>query len=131
MMADFAIMLPDRPGELAKMSASLKDAGIGLVGLWGYGGVNGKARFYCVPENAERFRDFVMKEGLEFAEGLTIYLSGPDRGGALVETLDRIASAGVNLHAIQAVAVQGDYGCFIWAEPKDWDIIARVLEKQS
>lgn len=130
MMADFSILLPDRPGELMRLSSKLQEDGINLIGLWGYGGVdnvNGQAKFYCVPENADTFREFIKAEKLEFTEGLTIYLSGTDQGGALVETLDLIASAGVNLHAIQAVAVHGEYGCFVWADPKDWDTIAKTL----
>ncbi len=130
MMADFSITMPDRPGELMTLSTKLRDSEINLYGLWGYGGVdsiNGNSRFYCVPENAAAFREFIKRENIKFEEGLTIYLTGPDSGGALVETLELIASEGINLHAIQAVAIRGEYGCFIWADPQHWDKLSQIL----
>ena len=58
---------------------------------------------------------------------MTIYISGADEGGALVESLELIAQAGVNVHAIQAVTVKGEFGCFIWADAEDWDTISQML----
>ncbi len=131
MMCDFSVSLPDRPGELARLASLLSGAGVNLVGLWGYGPSQskgqGKARFYCVPERAEQFRDFAQSEGLDFDEGKTFYLTGADHPGALTECLDKIASAGINLHAIDAVRAHGEFSCFVWADAKDWDTLAKVL----
>lgn len=127
MMSDFSITVPDRPGELARLAASMRRADLNLVGLWGYGEGRGQARFYCVPERADRFRDFVRSQGMEYQEGNTFYLTGADHPGALVEWLDRIASAGINLHAIEAVRIEGEFGGFIWADPGDWDALAELL----
>lgn len=127
MMADLAVNLPDEPGELSRLTAMLQEAGINLVALWGYGPGKGDARFYCVPEQAEQFRSFANTAGFQVQEGKTLYLSGTDEGGALVETLQKIADAGINLQAIEAVAIRGEFGCFLWADEQNWDALANLL----
>lgn len=126
-MADFWIDLPDRPGELARLAARLREADVNLLGLWGYGAENGTARFYCVPESAEQFRNFARSAELTIREGMTFYLNAADHGGMLVQTLERIAAANINLLAIQAVAIQGEFGCFLWAKPEDSEALMHLL----
>ena len=126
-LADFWINLPDQPGELARLSARLREADVNLLGLWGYGAENGRARFYCVPESPEQFRNFARSAELSTREGVTFYLTAPDHGGMLVQTLEKIAKANINLLAIQAVAIHGEFGCFIWAEERDWSTLETVL----
>jgi hypothetical protein len=127
-LADFWINLPDRPGELARLAARLREADVNLLGLWGYGAENGRARFYCVPESAEQFRNFARSAELPIREGVTFYLTAADRGGMLVQTLENIARANVNLLAIQAVAIQGEFGCFLWADERDWPTLESILD---
>lgn len=103
------------------------EAGINLVALWGHVSGTGEARFYCVPEQAEQFRTFADTAGLQMQEGKTLYLSGTDEGGALVQTLDRIAAAGINLQAIEAVAIRGEFGCFLWADEQNWEALSSLL----
>jgi hypothetical protein len=126
-LSDFWIDLPDRPGELARLTAQLREADVNLLGMWGYGAENGIARFYCVPESPEQFRNFARSAELQVREGATFYLSGSDRGGTLLQTLEQIAAAKINLLAIQAVAIDGRFGCFLWANPEDWPELERLL----
>lgn len=129
MLPDFSIDLPDRPGELARLAARFREADVNLIGLWGYGGADGHARFFCVPERADQFRNFVESAELSAVEGTTFFLEGGDSGGALVERLDQIAAAGINLQAIEAVRAGGHFGCFIWAAANDWGKLAEVLNR--
>ena len=46
LMADFSVNLPDEPGELSRLAAMLRESGVNLVALWGYGPGTGDARFY-------------------------------------------------------------------------------------
>lgn len=136
MLPDFSIDLPDRPGELARLASRFREADVNLIGLWGYssgqagakGGAEGHARFYCVPESAEQFRSFIESTELVVTEGTTFFLEGEDHGGALVERLDRIAAAGINLRAIEAMRAGDRFGCFIWVAPGDWGTLADVLD---
>lgn len=126
-LADFWIDLPDQPGELARLASRLREADVNLLGLWGYGAEGGKARFYCVPESAEQFRNFARSAELQAREGITFYLKAIDRGGKLIQTLEKVAAAQINLLAIQAVAINGEFGCFLWADQQDWDALEHVL----
>jgi len=124
---DFSIHLAEKPGELASLSSKFQDNGISLIGFWGDHSVTGKANFHCVPEDPKKFRAFAEREGLNIDEDLAIYINGPDTAGALGEILEELATAGVNIHAIQAVVVHGQFGCFIWVDQKDFDLIAKAL----
>ncbi len=126
-MADFSIRLPDRPGALARLAAMMREAGVDLVGVWGYGESRERARFYCVPERPGHFRDFARTTNLEVEEGKTFYLTGADEPGALVEWLEKIGSAGINLQAIEAIRIHGVFGVFIWADAKDWYALTQLL----
>jgi hypothetical protein len=124
---DFSIELEDKPGQLAELSAKLQDAGISLLGIWGDHGVDGRENFRCVPQSAKKFRAFAQEHGLTYSEGMTIYLHGDDSAGALTETLEEIATAGVSIRSIHAVTVSNEFGAFIWVDQKDFDVLARTL----
>ncbi|MEE4301102.1 MAG: hypothetical protein V2J24_16795 [Pseudomonadales bacterium] len=128
-MTDFAIDLPNRPGELARLAARLRAADVNLLGLWGAETDDGQGTFYCVPESSDQFREFARSAELDVREGLTFYLRGEDYVGALVRTLEQIAGANVNLLGIQTIAAEGSYGCFVWADENDWDRLVRILDE--
>ncbi len=127
MMSDFSIDLPDRPGELARLASMMREADVNLVWLWGYGAGKDNARFYCVPERAEQFRNFARSAGLAVKEGKTFYFTGADRPGALVDWLEKIAASGVSLLAIEAIGIHSEVGCFIWANPDDHERLKKML----
>ena len=98
-----------------------------MLGLWGYGEDRDQHRISCVPVEPESFREFMNAGGVEMEEGTTFYLVGDNRPGALVETLDLIASKGINIDTIECIAAAGRYGCFIWTSEKDWDALGSLL----
>jgi ACT domain-containing protein len=61
-------------------------------------------------------------------EGSCFHLAGEDRVGALSDTLDRVAQEGINLQAVDAIALKGQYAAYVWAEEKDIERLARVLK---
>jgi len=124
---EFAISLANRPGELASISIKLQEAGVSLLGMWGDSRPDGTSTLRCVPESPKQFRKFADQAGLTVKDGMTVFLHGDDSEGALVETLELISTAGVNVHAIQAVVLHNEFGCFIRVDEKDWDVIARTL----
>lgn len=128
MMSDFSIDIPDAPGILATMSTELREAGIGLVGLWGYGPAQGLARIYCVPDDPDRFRAYAEDRAIPVTEGTTFYISGADADGVLADRLNRLAAVGVSVRAIEAIRVDGRFGAFIWADAADWPRLANALD---
>jgi len=118
----FLVDLPDRPGELARFSARLRAADVALTALWvrpAAGGA-GKSVLVCIPESPEQFREFSLSAELAPAEEPVLHLEDRDSVGALVRTLEQVADAGVNLREVQAIVVDGRFGCFVGAAPADW-----------
>lgn len=128
-LTDFTIRLPDRPGALAGLAARLRQADVGLLGLWGASEPDGSARFHCVPENEDQFRNFAASADLPLEEGLAFFLQAA-HSSAIVEVLDAIGRSGINLRAIEGVAQGEAFGCFLWADRADWPALERLLAGQ-
>ncbi len=123
----FAFSLPNKPGEVARFAAQLLQANLDMLGLWGYAEDQDQHRISCVPVDPDSFREFMNAGGVKMEEGTTFYLIGDNRPGSLVETLDLIASKGINIDTIECIATAGQFGCFIWTEEKDWDALGSLL----
>ena len=54
-------------------------------------------------------------------------MKGADKTGALVKSLEAIAQASINIMAIDAIAVSGNYGSIIRVAPPDVDKTATAL----
>jgi hypothetical protein len=126
-LIDFDLSVPDRPGELAKLAADLKKAQVGLRALWGFGIGGGQAEIICVPEDAGKFRAFADAAGLHYRERSVVCLTGEDRLGELVDTLEKIAGARLNVHALDAIAVDGRVVSYLWVDDADRDSLAKLL----
>lgn len=123
----FAVDTEDKPGVLAKLAKQLRDAQVNLQGLWGFGVGPGKAQIFLVPENATKTKEGLQKLGFQVKEGTCFHLQGEDRAGALCETLEKIAAAGLNVHAIDAIAVKGHMGGYLWVKPEEVEQIGKIL----
>jgi hypothetical protein len=126
-LTDFAITLPDRPGELGRFGARLRAADINIIGLWGIGHGQDGALFHLVPENADQFRNFAQSIDMVVREGTTFLLSGADHPGVLVELLEHVADRGINLRRMHSVSLDGTFGCFLWTEAADWKALTDLL----
>jgi prephenate dehydratase len=126
-VTNFAFNLPNKPGELARLTADLRAAGINLLGLWGYAEGEDEPRVSCVPESPDQFRRYCSPRRLRCDEGKALYMIGEDRPGALHDALRRIADARINLEAIECVSAGNRFGCFLWVADEDWDVLERML----
>ncbi|HEY2933522.1 MAG TPA: hypothetical protein VGK99_17415 [Acidobacteriota bacterium] len=112
----FMANLQDKPGALLKVLQDLNTKKISLDGLWGFGTHGGQAQLFVVAKNPEKLRSVWKTSGLLAEEGTGFFVEGTDRAGALIKTLEKIAAAGINIHALDAVAVKGRFGSFVWVE---------------
>ncbi len=126
-VAYFMANLEDKPGALLAVMKALKSKNINLGGLWGFGTHEGKATLFVVPKNPDKLRKAWKASGSLAEEGMGFFIKGADRAGALNKSLESLAQAGVNIHAIDAISVGGRFGSFIWVAPGDIDRAARVL----
>ncbi len=123
----FSIDIADRPGALADVCSALRDNKVNLKGLWGFGMGPGKAQVILVPQNSKQFQKASRAAGYSAREGTAFYLTGTDRVGALCKTLDQVKSAGINIHAMDAVAFGGKFGAYIWCEENNTEKLAKAI----
>lgn len=123
----FSVEVEDRPGVLADFCAALKAHNVNLKGIWGFGTGTGKAQILSVPRNPNRFQKAAKAAGYEVKEGTAFYLTRTDRVGALCKTLDMAKSAGVNIHALDAIGVGGKFGAYIWGDETHTEDLAKAL----
>lgn len=126
-VTNFAFELPNRAGELARLTSDLQAAGVNLLGMWGYTEGEAEPHVSCVPQSAEEFRRYCAPRKIRCDEGRALYMIGEDRPGALHDALRKIADARINLEAIECVSAGNRFGCFLWVAEEDWDVLERML----
>lgn len=124
----FKISLEDRAGSLLGIAQDLKSKKIGLIGLGGLGMQGGQAEVCLIARNPDKLRDAWKSSGMNFEEGTGFFVRGSDRTGVLVETLDALAKAGVNIVMSEAMGVGGNYGFFVRVAPADVERTAEALK---
>lgn len=123
----FVLSVAHKPGVMAEIARVLKKHDVDLTAVWGFGMGPGNAQVICQPTDPALFRKVAQAEGWKLKAGTAFEITGEDQVGALVELLDRVASKGVNLEAINAVAVSGQYGGCLWAPEGQEDALGKLL----
>ena len=116
----FYVEAPNKPGEAAKVLAALRDAGVNLLAFSGFP-QGRKAQMDFIPEDSAAFRVAAKKAGLKLSPRKTGFLvQGKDQPGAVAEIMGKLAEAGVNVTAMDAIAAgEGRYGAIFWVKSPD------------
>ncbi|MGE5246957.1 MAG: hypothetical protein ACM3L8_01315 [Verrucomicrobiota bacterium] len=124
----FKVMVPNSAGTAAKYLAVLKEYRVNLLAFTGFPRA-GRAQLDFVPQDAAAFRKALRKAGLSAGKGRTAFLiQGSDRPGVLEAIAAKVAAAGVNMTALDAVAAAGRrYGALLWVKPRDVAKTAKAL----
>jgi hypothetical protein len=124
----FYTTVPDQPGEGARVLKALKNAGVNLLAYHAFPS-GGKAQLDFFPEQPDKFTAAAKAAGITLSAQKTAFLSeGEDRVGAIHETLETLAKAGINVIAGDAVAAgKGRYGQIFWVAPADVERAAKAL----
>ena len=117
----------DRPGALAELAKGLADANVNLVGMWGYPISGGRAVVMCIPDEPGKVKSLAASAGMEIEESTVFVIEGDDRVGALVDPVQKIAGAGINLYAASALATGSQFAAAIWVNSEDVDKVAGLL----
>ncbi len=125
-IAYFKAKIEDKPGALLALVKDLKSKNLGLIALKGVGQA-GQGEILVVAKSPDKLRDAWKASGTLAEEGTAFFVSGADKTGALVASLDAIAKAGVNIAATEAIAVGGKFGVILWVAPGDLDKTAHAL----
>jgi len=124
----FALQVPDKPGEGARLLQGLREESVNLLAITGFP-TGKKAQVDLVPEDAMALKAAAKKLKLKLGPAKTCFvIQGDDRVGALTDTFTRLAEAKINLVASQAVtAGMGRYGAIFWVKPRDVNKTAKLL----
>ncbi|HKA91849.1 MAG TPA: hypothetical protein VKE22_29505 [Haliangiales bacterium] len=115
----FQMAIADKPGEMGRVLASLRAAGVSLVGTWGFSTWGGQGEVFIVPEDAAAFLAAAAKAGLSAKETVCFHVVGENRMGVVAELLEKIGASGINLAGADAVAVGDRFGMVLWSHEPD------------
>jgi len=123
----FKTQVPNKAGEGARILSALRGEGVNLLFFTGF--PKGRtAQIDFVPKNGPAFRKAARKIGLAVTKKTAFLLQGKDRPGAIAEVVSKLADAGVNITALDAVAAGGArYGAILWVKPADVRKAAKAL----
>jgi hypothetical protein len=123
----FKAQVPNKTGEGARILTALRGEGIDLLFFTGFPRGRG-AQVDFVPKNGPAFRKAARKIGLAVTKNTAFLAQGRDRKGAIAGIVSKLADAGVNITALDAVAGGGSrYGAILWVKPKDVGKAAKAL----
>lgn len=124
----YYVVVPDKPGEGARILSALANAGVNLLAFCGFPEAR-KAQLDFVPEDGAAFVKAAKAAGLKLSKKKTAFLiQEGDRPGAVADLMGKLAGAKVNVTAIQAAcAGAGRYGALLWVKPADLRKAAKAL----
>lgn len=123
----FKALVQDKAGEGARILSALLGEGINLLAFTGFPRGR-KTQLDFVPEDGPAFRKAARKAGLEVTKNTAFLVQGDDRPGVIAEIVSKLADAGVNITALNAVAAGEDrYGAILWVKPAEVRKAAKAL----
>ena len=124
----FAMNIPNRRGEAARILDSLREEGVNLLAFTGFPDKHG-SQIDFVPENTAAFKAAARRAKLTVrAKKSGFLVQGDDRPGAVSRVLDKLAEARINVTAVEAVcAGKNRFGALLWVKQKDVTKAKRAL----
>lgn len=122
-------IVPDKPGEGARILSALHQAGINLIGFSGFPAGARKAQLDFLPEDSAAFAKAARKAGLKLSKKKAgLLIQGVDQPGAGAEIFGKLAAAGVNVTSLQAVSAgAGRFGGMLWVKAADMRKAVKAL----
>jgi hypothetical protein len=122
-------IVPNRAGQGARILGEITRAGINLLAYSGFPAGGGRSQLDLVVEDVGPLRRVARRNGWRLSKIKKGFLvQGPDRVGAVHRHLQKLADAGINVTAADAIAAgQGRYGMILWVKPRDYARAARAL----
>jgi hypothetical protein len=124
----FYTTTPDKAGEGAQLLKVLRDARTNLLALSAFPSQR-KTQVDFVPSDSASFLAAAKAAKIKLSRAKKVFLvQGDDRVGAIQEILAKLASAKINVTAIQGVSAGGGrYGAILWVDQKSVKKAATAL----
>jgi hypothetical protein len=127
-VAYFALDVPNKPGEGARILSALADAGVNLLAFSGF--PNGrKSQLDIIPEDVNVFKKAVRIAKISTRpQKFGFLIQGNDRKGAVAGILQKLSDKEINVTAIDAVSAgKGRYAAILWVKPQDVSKASKAL----
>jgi hypothetical protein len=127
-VAYFAMEVPNRPGEGARVLMALADAGVNLLAFSGFPSGR-KAQLDIIPEDVAVFKNAVKAAKIKTRpQKFGFLVQGDDRKGAVADVLKTLADKNINVTAIDAVSAGANrYAAILWVESRGVNKAAKAL----
>jgi hypothetical protein len=121
--------VPDKPGEGARILATLRDAGVNLIGVSAFPHGARRSQLDLIPEDSATFAKAARAAGLKLSTKKSGFLTqGEDRPGAVAEVVKRLGDSNINVTSVQVFcAGSGRYGGMLWVKASDLRKANRIL----
>jgi hypothetical protein len=127
-VAYFAMDVPNKPGEGARVLGALAEAGVNLLAFTGFPSGR-KAQLDIIPEDVAIFKKAVKAAKMKTRpQKFGFLVQGDDRKGAVAGLLKILAEKKINVTAVDAASAgAGRYAAIFWVESKDVNKTAKAL----
>ena len=128
-VAYFYAIVPDKPGEAARILTALSRAGVNLTAFSGFPHGARRSQLDFIPEDPAAFTQAAKQAGLKLSKKkLGFLIQGDDHAGAVADLAAKLGAGGINVTAVDAVcAGAGRYGALLWVKAPDLRRAARLL----
>ncbi len=106
-MRDFSIPLTHRPGELGRVASALAKKGVNIKSVTGMT-LGTQAAVRIIADDVDAARSALKEANIPFEESELATVPLENHAGELANVADKLAKAGLNLHAIYVVGLDGD-----------------------
>ena len=127
-VAYFAMDIPNKPGEGARVLGALAEAGVNLLAFTGFPRGR-KAQLDIIPEDVAIFKKAAKAAKMETRpQKFGFLVQGNDRKGAVADLLRILAEKKINVTAVDAVSAgAGRFAAILWVAPEDVNRTAKAL----
>jgi len=118
----------DKPGEGARILTALRNSGVNLMAFHAFPIGGGQSQLDFVPGDERAFEAAAKKANLAISGQKTVFLGeGDDPQGAMAELPGKLAAAGTNVTAVDAIKAGPRFGALVWVKEADVDKAAKAL----
>src|SRR2546421_559527 len=106
-MRDFSIPLTHRPGEIARVAHALARKGVNLKSITAMA-FGGQGLIRLIADDVEAARAALQESNIPFEETELVTVLLENKAGELEDMAGKLSNAGINVHAIYVVGLDGD-----------------------